>query len=232
MSNEKILKMDSTIRDSLEFYDKNQELYNVFFNKIKYIKFIDNINMTDEIIFYDENKKILLESSYEILGVFLPKTQMWKWSWSIPSFKKKHTFISRKILEYAFNLDNIKEISLRSDLTNSKIKIINDLQLDIHIALSSYIGKQPLIFKFYNKFEDNTEFTKMDKSNSEQTLQNLESSNKINRTSENLNNISTKNISSNSSSDDDMFKYVSDDDDDENYMIMYLFILDYKNIII
>jgi hypothetical protein len=234
MSNDKILKMDSTIRDSLEFYDKNQELYSVFFNKIKYIKFIDNINMTDDIIFYDENKKILLESSYEILGVFLPKTQLWKWSWSIPSFNKKHTFISRKILEYAFNLDNNKEISLRSDLTNSKIKIVNDLQLDIHIALSSYIGKQPLIFKFYNKFEDNTELKKMEKSNSEQTLQNSESSNKINRTSENLNSISnTKNISSsNSSSDDDIFKYVSDDDDDENYMIMYLFILDYKNITI
>ena len=135
-------------------------------------------------------------------------------------------------IDNLFNLDNIKEIALRSDLTNSKIKIINDLQLDIHIGLSSYIGKQPLIFKFYNKFEDNTEFTKMDKSNSEQTLQNLKSSKKINRTSENLNSISTKNISSNSSSDDDMFKYVSDDDDDENYMIMYLFILDYKNIII
>ena len=231
--------MDSTIRDSLEFYDKNQELYNVFFNKIKYIKFVDNINMIDDIIFYDENKKVLLESSYEILGVFLPKTQLWKWSWSIPSFKKKHTFISRKILDYAFNLDNFKEISLRSDLTNSKIKIINDLQLDIHIALSSYIGKQPLIFKFYNKFEDNTEF--------EQTIQipelKTKSSRKINRTSDNSNansnsnsntNSNTKNTSSDDSDlNDDMFKYISEEDENnENYMIMYLFILDYKNITI
>lgn len=241
MSNDKILKMDSTIRDSLEFYDKNQELYNVFFNKIKYIKFIDNINMTDEIIFYDENKKILLESSYEILGVFLPKTQLWKWSWSIPTFKKKHTFISRKILEYAFNLDNIKEIALRADLTNSKIKIVNDLQLDIHIALSSYIGKQPLIFKFYNKFEDDSELDKIEKSNFEETMPNSESNTKssmqINRMSDNLNTISnSKNISSsNNNSDDDIFKYISEEEEDgnnENYMIMYLFILDYKNITI
>ena len=234
MSTEKILKIDSTIRDALEFYDKNQELYNVFINKVKYIKFINNINMTDEIILYDENKKILLESSYEILGVFLPKTQLWKWSWSIPSFHKKHTYISRKILEYAFNLDRTTELALRTDLTNSRIKIINDLQLDIHIALSSYIGKQPLIIKYYNKFKKDVIITEKNVMVTEQGLKSKsKSKSKNKRTSDNMitieNNQTT--TSSDSNSDDNIFEYITDDDDNsENYMIIYLFILDYKNI--
>ena len=157
MENDENIKIDSTIRDSLEYYDNNCEKYNNFVKKVKYIKLVNNNNFTDEIIFMDENKKILLESSYEILGIYLPKQKMWKWSWSIPTWHKKFTFISRKILEYAFNLDHDKEYLLRSKLINSKIKILNELQLDIHIAISSYIGKQPLIFKFYNRIDDNSD---------------------------------------------------------------------------
>jgi len=198
MSDDNIFKIDSTIRDSLEFYDNNREKYNVFFNKVKYLKFVNNNNMIDDIIFYDENEKILLESSYEIMGVHLPKNHTWKWSWSIPSIHKKYTYISRKILEYAFNLDPVDELSLRANLINSKIQIINDLQLDIHIALSSYIGKQPLIFKFYNKLD---------------TLYEPEKSEKSDKSEKDM-----------------LYKYAYNDDNEENYMVLYLFILDYNNI--
>ena len=223
MSDDNLLKIDSTIRDSLDFYDNNQEKYSIFFNKVKFIKFIDNNNIIDDIIFYDENKKILLESSYEIMGVFLPKSHVWKWSWSIPTIHKKYTFISRKILEYAFNLDHKTELPLRSDLINSKIKILNDLQLDIHIALSSYVGKQPLIFKFYNKFDDHLNF------------QNNENEKENENENGNLHNSKLKKYVNNSSkySENDFFKYISEDTNNtENYMIMYLFILDYDNITI
>jgi hypothetical protein len=155
MTEDETNKIDSTIRSALEYYDINCEKYHNFINKIKYIKLINNNHQTDEIVFLDKNKNILLQSSYEILGIYLPKQNIWKWSWSIPTFQKKYTFISRKILEYAFNLDQDNEYLLRSKLINSKINIYNNLQLDIHIALSSYIGKQPLIFKFYNFLEEN-----------------------------------------------------------------------------
>jgi hypothetical protein len=203
MLDNEILKIDSTIRDSLNYYDSNREKYKDFFEKIKYIKFVNNNNLIDDIIFYDSNKKVLLESSYEILGVYLPKSETWKWSWAIPTIHKKYTYISRKILEYAFNLDHIKELPLRNSLINSKINIANDLQLDIHIALSSYVGKQPIIFKFYNKFDDE--------------IENLNS------------NVKTSNKKD--SEDDELYNYVSENKDfDENYMVMYLFILDYENL--
>jgi hypothetical protein len=173
--------------------------------------------MTDDIIFYDEHKNILLKSSYEILGVYLPKTKLWKWSWSIPTFHKKYTFISRKTLEYAFNLDTNTELPLRADFLNSKIKIVNNLQLDIHIALSSHLGKQPLIFKYYNKLDkDDTAETESD--NLEYSFQD----------SEILKN-NNQNISDDSYS-DDVFEYSVDDKNNNKYMIIYLFILDYQNV--
>lgn len=225
MYDDNILKIDSTIRDSLEFYDNNQEKYHIFFDKVKYVRFVDNNNNTDDIIFYDENKKILLESSFEIMGIYLPKNNMWKWSWSIPSIHKKYTFISRKILEYAFNLHHTKEFPLRSDLINSKIKINNDLQLDIRIALSSYIGKQPLIFKFYNKIYDVQ--SKEPENNNPQTeiFFNSKLKKYISADSDNTKiNSDNEQIYINVSNDD------KNDNNDENYMIMYLFILDYENI--
>lgn len=220
MSENKILKIDSTIRDSLEFYDKNREKYRDFFNKIKFVKFVDNNNTIDDIIFYDENKNIILESSYEIMSVFLPKTHMWKWSWAIPTIPKKYTFVSRKILEYAFNLDHIKELPLRANFTNSKIKIMNNLQLDIHIAISSYIGKQPLVFKFYNKF--NNSFSEEQQNNN------------IDNTNENTTGVKNDSSDENIIGDEEyqeIIKYSeSNDDINEDYMIMYFYILDYDNI--
>jgi hypothetical protein len=199
------LNIDSTIRDSLEYYDKNREKYDVFFNKIKYLKFVDNNNLIDNIIFYDSNKKVLLESSYEILGIYLPKSKLWKWSWSIPTIHKKYTYISRKILEYAFNLDYITELPLKSDLINSKIKIMNDLQLDIHIALSSYLGKKPVIFKFYNKLDDiiDDDVTTTPTDNNEPFYKYAF---------------------------DDINNKKNHDVNNENYMIIYYFIIEHDNI--
>lgn len=57
MYDDNTLKIDSTIRDSLEFYDNNREKYHIFFDKVKYVRFVDNNNNTDDIIFYDQNKK-------------------------------------------------------------------------------------------------------------------------------------------------------------------------------
>ena len=51
------------------------------------------------------------------------------------------------MLDYAFNLDTGTELELRSRLLNSNIKIINENQIDINLAIISYISKIPFIFK-------------------------------------------------------------------------------------
>lgn len=137
------------IKTSLEYYDTFQPKITEILKKIYYIKTINNKNITDEIIFYDKNKKEIFKSSFELLAAYVPNQQVWKWAWSLPSLEKKSNIISRKILDYAFNLDHNKDFLLKSTLINSKIKIVNDLQLDIHIALSANLTRKPFIFKFF-----------------------------------------------------------------------------------
>ncbi len=146
----------SNIRSALEYYDNHQLKIIELLKKIEYIKFINNTPSTNQIIFYDSNKNILLESNYEALGFYFQNSNIWKWAWSMPTLSKNDTSISRKILNYAFDLEPTKEYILRSALINSSTLINNDLQLDIHIALSSYLIKKPFIFKLPIGFNQNS----------------------------------------------------------------------------
>jgi hypothetical protein len=138
------------IKTSLEYYDANQPRVNEIINKTEYIKTKDNNNITDEILFYDKNKKLIFKSSYEIISVYIPSTGVWKWAWSLPTAPKKSTSFSRKLLDYAFNLDSKdNEFLLRSTLINSKIKIINKTQLDIYLSLTAKLSKKPFILKTF-----------------------------------------------------------------------------------
>jgi hypothetical protein len=146
----------SNIRSALEYYDNHQLEIIELLKKIEYIKFINNAPSTNQIIFFDSDKKILLESNYESLGFYFQTSNIWRWAWSMPTLSKNDTLISRKILNYAFDLEPTKEYILRSALINSKILIKNNLQLDINIALSSYLIKKPFIFKLPIGFNDNS----------------------------------------------------------------------------
>lgn len=137
------------IKSSLEYYDKHQSKVNNFINEIEYVKFKDNNNLTDQIIFYNKKKEVILESSYELLSFFISDIKIWKWSWAVPTVPKKHTFITRKILDYSFDLDHEKDYLLKSTFLSSNIKITNDIQLDIHLALSAKICKKPFILKWF-----------------------------------------------------------------------------------
>ncbi len=139
----------SVLTNSLEYYDSFQpEIINII-SKIEYIDIIHNNTSNDTYILYDVNNNEILKSRIEHLAIYVPNTQIWKWSWSIPFIKQSNTFISRKILEYAFSLDKNKEIFLKSTLTNSNIDIDNTYQIDIYLALSSFLSKNPFILKMY-----------------------------------------------------------------------------------
>jgi hypothetical protein len=147
----------SNIRSALEYYDNHQLEIIELLKKIEFIKIIHNSPSTNQIIFYDSDKKVLLESNYETLGFYFQTSNIWRWAWSMPTLSKNDSSISRKILNYAFDLEPTKEYILRSELINSKILIKSDLQLDIHIALSSYLIKKPFIFKLPLGFNENSD---------------------------------------------------------------------------
>jgi hypothetical protein len=138
----------SIIKSSIEYYDSFQEKINSLLNKTEYIEFIDNNNITDQIVLYDKNKKEIFKSSYECLSFYSPSIKTWKWSWGIPMLSKKYTYITRKLIDYAISLDSFDDIFIKTTLVNSKINVVNDIQLDIIISLFSKLSKKPFILEY------------------------------------------------------------------------------------
>ena len=140
----------SLITNSLEYYDKNNEKYHNIIKPIKYVKFIPSESdlKYSTIILYDKNKNELFRSKYEIIGLFNSNTNIWTWSWSITRFRKNDTHIARKIWNYGAELDPETEF-LKMELTTSRFRIADLIQLDMHIALASYLSKQPFVYKHY-----------------------------------------------------------------------------------
>jgi hypothetical protein len=145
--------MDNTnelIINSLKYYDINTEKYSKLFNKAKYYSRISANQKGDldhhQIILYDENKKEILKSRYEILGIYYFNLKLWVWGWSMPTLRKNEIILSKKILNYGIDLD-LDSTFLKSELVISRFRISDEIQLDIHVAIASYISKNPMIFK-------------------------------------------------------------------------------------
>ena len=195
--------IDPIIKNSLEYYDQYQPKIQEILDNLEYIEIVNNGNTTDQFIFYDSNDNVILKSRYEVLSIYIPHNNTWKWSWSLPTASIKNTFISRKILEYAFTLNPETDYVLKSTLINSKIIIHNTNQLDIYIGLSAMLSKKPFIFKIY--------LVPIDEEKSHKT-------NKTNK--QNKKNNSTKNLY--------YYKKIINNDERHNYISLYTFILDWN----
>ena len=145
---------NTLVQRALEYYDKNYELNIDFFNKINDIR-IENKSDNDMdrniIKFYDKNNKLLRKYKYEIIGIYKENQNLWQWAWANSELPKNLNFLSRKILNYGLDLDT-KQTFLKTELITSTFKLSSDIQLDIHIAIASYLSKIPLIYELKNYF--------------------------------------------------------------------------------
>lgn len=148
MSEENISSDVELVRNSLEYYDKNTELYKKYIDKINYVKFKQSNNDYEHnyIHMYDVDKKELFSSRFEYIGMYEPQVSIWTWAWAIPSFVKKNTNIIRKILMYGTELEP-EQYFLKSELITSRFRINNNIQLDMHASIASYLSKKPIIFR-------------------------------------------------------------------------------------
>ena len=137
------------IPTALEYYDKNNEKYESFFKKIYYYKIIRGANELEYsyLSLYDENKNEIFRSRYENIGLYNNKSRTWAWAWSIPRFAKNTTTIARKIVNYGMELP-YDSTFLKTELITSRFRITDLIQLDMHIAIASYLSKKPLVFHF------------------------------------------------------------------------------------
>jgi len=141
---------NSLIPNALLTYDMNNKKYSNFFNKCKYVNFTprDDPNRQRIVTFFDSNKEKILASKYEILGVENISTETWIWAWAYPNYNKSETTISRQLLNYGFDIYTTEDIYLKSELITSRFRISNPIQIDIHVAIASYLTKHPIIFTY------------------------------------------------------------------------------------
>lgn len=140
------------IADALKYYDINHEKFRHIKKNIKYIQLYNKQLAENEteglkFIFLDKNKKELFASRVEIYGQYFSSVKTWVWGWSVPSFNKSLTRIIRGVFLYGTDIDvyNQANIILKNELLTSRFQIEDEIQLEMHSAIASYLAKKPFV---------------------------------------------------------------------------------------
>jgi len=137
------------IKKAYKYYDDQYIKYEMLISKINSWEFtnteldLQKPNMH----FFDKDKKLLFKSNWEFAGTFYNDPKLWVWAWADPNTSKNETYISTKLLRYGCDIDtnNNDDKFLKMILTNSRLKIENQVSLDIIGYLSLYLSKKDLI---------------------------------------------------------------------------------------
>lgn len=155
------MNINHLIKKSLEYYDDQQ---NTNINYLKNSHLLFEKENVIKIVEEDNHDNIKLQTNYEILGIFDYQTKIWIWSWLLPYLNTSETVISRKLLDYGLKLEPDSNTNdhfyIKSQLLNSRILIENNIELDIHLSLISYLVKDLYNFIFPYKLFYNSEKTK------------------------------------------------------------------------
>lgn len=151
-------KQNDIIINALRYYDKNQEQYFDLYNRFKHWTLHKNDKDMEhnKITFFDKNNKQIFESEYETLGVYYNKSNLWVWSWTIPYIRKNLIYISKRILNHVLDFDDFENEStffIKSEFLSSKFIVSDPVQLDLHVAIASYIGKQKFVYGLRYSYE-------------------------------------------------------------------------------
>ncbi len=121
------------IKDALNEYDKASDITEILYG-VKYkITNTTSEHYRSKIEFFDASGEIL-ESEFEILGLFYEKYNLWCWSWSMPELLKSQNSLSRDILRYSLEL-NSNMMYTKSILSTSRGIINDQTQIDINVAV-------------------------------------------------------------------------------------------------
>lgn len=138
------------IKKSLLYYDKQKELNKTYLKETDFELDIKE----NEITFKHLDKK----GKYNMLGLFDSSTNIWIWGWMIPNYLNNEIIYVKKLLDYGIkiNIETIDEntidrLYLKTQLTNSRFLLENVLQLELHLAISSYLLKENFDFIYSKK---------------------------------------------------------------------------------
>lgn len=141
------------VQMALENYDRTLDKYEDIFNKVVNTQFKNTKVDTERSLIktVDKQGNTIFTAKYEYLGLYYKPYSSWIWAWAIPGIPKNASYISRDMLEYGLNID-FEESSinrfLKAELITSRFQITNEIQLETHIALASYLTKKPIVYPY------------------------------------------------------------------------------------
>ncbi len=142
--------LDTLIDKSLNFFDYQNKKYNNYLKE-------DDISITRDkniIKFNNLNE----DFKYELLGIFDNTTNIWMWGWMMPDFLYNETNLIRKLLNYGLKISpsvitpiSDEKLYLKTQMVNSRFLLYEQFQLDLHLAIASYLVKDSIKFIYSKK---------------------------------------------------------------------------------
>jgi len=150
------------IATALTNYDNSRIKYNEYYTgKYEIVIHEDKIEKRRFEIKLNDN---IIKIGYcNILGIYFPENNTFVWGWSLPfrtekNSNKNETYLSRKILNYALDMQFSSRdpllYELRIELLTNKIKIEHPYQLEKLLAFALYITKTEMIYKSKNEYSN------------------------------------------------------------------------------
>lgn len=141
----------SILSIAIEYYDRNNELYENIKNKIAYIEgdAVPGDSKTTSLIFYDSDEKILFRSKFGMIGIVYNTHNIWVWGWAHPDFDYEMVATIKNVLVHGISLNRNTDdyLIIKSELITSRFGISNETQIDIHCAIASYFAHIPFVIK-------------------------------------------------------------------------------------
>lgn len=147
--------MTNILYDAFMHYDMTMHKYKKKFKKFSYYteEIEDNDIKYNKAFFYDDKDKLIAEGNVHNIGSYIKSSQIWIWAWAYVGAQlvKNKVYLIRKILLYALDWSQDKykndfDTILKSFLINSRLKIFNDIQIEIILALTLYITQGMYVF--------------------------------------------------------------------------------------
>ena len=157
--------------EAYEYFDRQRNKYQDDINsdskKFKVV-FPENDLELFKFQLNDLNDNIVFQGNTSIIGYYNYSISTWYWGWSMSFKNKSENYLSRKILNYALDIDiyteNEYQISnsiFKIELLNSKLYMQNpSVEIEKNIALAMYLTKSDYFWKLSIKENNITDGNK------------------------------------------------------------------------
>lgn len=155
------MNKENIVSLALSYYDKQKRKHQEYYksdHRVELGKDGNDINLPTFTLYH--NDKIMKQGVYNIIGFYFKDIQQWSWAWIANYSKKNETYLSRKLLNYALDIDfencgkgslqAALQILVRNDLMNPYIAIHHPVQLEQYLALGQYLTNTDMVYKFDN----------------------------------------------------------------------------------